>query len=112
MRAYNNVQTTNGERPAHCLFSNTTVDCDMFFRADLFTFGSPLRSSFLGRRLRSNYNLVRISTFLFDGLTEAMSAKPQTGALVATLVAKASAYEARAPCIVLATGLVQSGSPG
>lgn len=78
-RAYNNVQTANGERPAHCLFSNITVDCDMFFRpsrADLFTFGSPLGSSFLGRRLRSNYNLVRISTFLFDALAEAMSAKP------------------------------------
>lgn len=37
---------------------------------------------------------------------------PQTGASVATLVANASAYEARAPCVVLATGLVRSVSPG
>lgn len=106
MRAYRQCSRTNGERPAHYLISNMPVDYGMFFRPSL-TSGSPLGSSFLGRRLRSKCNLVRISTLFFDGLAEAMNEKQQTRLFVATLGANASAHEPVEPCLALAIGLAR-----
>lgn len=66
------------DKRTHYLFGNITEKIAYLMldiSRTLFTFGRSFRGSFLGGRLLNNYNLIRICTFLLDGLVKANAFK-------------------------------------